>query len=96
MNKIIKKIYNTIMPSLIFLTSILLMIYLSIPPYIALSSSVTILLTTILLEEILNKKNTHPITKEVPRQEIKKETYKPLVLPKSRCKTKTKKRIKTR
>lgn len=72
MNKIIKKIYNTIMPSLIFLTSILLMIYLSIPPYIALASSVTILLTTILLEEILNKKNTHPITKEVPRQEIKK------------------------
>lgn len=96
MKKIIKKLYNIILPSLIFLTSILLMIYLSIPPYIALASSVTILLTTILLEEKLNHKKVCSITKEVPRQEIKKETYKPLLVPRTRSKTKIKKRIKTR
>lgn len=93
MKKLINKIYNTIIPILIFLIITILMLYINIPPLITLLTSTSLVAITLLLTNIHNHQYSNKNIKTT-REIIKDtKTYSYPVNKIIRSKDKVKKRI---
>lgn len=95
MKKLINKIYNTIIPILIFLIITILMLYINIPPLITLLTSTFLAAITLLLNTSIHNNQCSNKNNKTTREIIKDtKTYSYPVNKIIRSKDKVKKRIK--
>ena len=95
MKKLINKIYNTIIPILIFLIITILMLYINIPPLITLLTSTSLAAITLLLNTNIHNHQYSNKNIKTTREIIKDtKTYSYPVNKIIRSKDKAKKRIK--
>lgn len=95
MKKLINKIYNTIIPILIFLIITILMLYINIPPLITLLTSTFLAVITLLLNTNIHNNRYSNKNIKTTREIIKDtKTYSYPVNKIIRSKDKVKKRIK--
>lgn len=95
MKKLINKIYNTIIPILIFLIITILMLYINIPPLITLLTSTSLAAITLLVNtNIHNNQHSNKNIKTTKENIKDPKTYTYPVHKIIRSKNKVKKRIK--